>query len=225
MAPNLLRIIWFLLFIVSLLCGVMVWSDLSISTRWSLLLPVLFLGAGWIYLTIRLAGFSKRFFFFLRRILAGDYEAGIRPRLHVLDEVSKLETLANEVAERLRIYDRLRADRVSIRARALDLTLIQSQRKLISADLEKETFIFNPAAQHKLGIERKSFSFESVLKSEANASFSLLFQQATEGRKVNTDGQTTLQLPGMQSPVSLSLQIMPLRDRDETVRFALLTIE
>ncbi|MEA2069643.1 MAG: hypothetical protein U9P12_10610 [Verrucomicrobiota bacterium] len=225
MAHNLLRIVWFLLLAAGLACGAIVWPEISRATRWGLLPLVLFLFIGWSYLTLRLGGFSKRLFAFLRLLLAGDYEAGIRPRLHLLDEVSKVETLANDLAERLRTYDRLRADRVSILARVLDLTLAQSQRKLITADLDKETFAFNPATQKQLGIERKSFSFESVLKAPANAAFDTLFQQAVQGRKVETEGQASLQLPGMQSPVPLSLQIRPLRDRDETVRFALLTIE
>lgn len=225
MTPNLLKMLWFFLPICWLVGGLLVWPTVEPPLRWSLLiLSALFLLC-WSYLTLRVFGFRKRMFLFLRRLLAGDYETGIRTRERFTDEISKLETLSNQVADRLRIYDRLRADRVSIHARVLDLLLIHSQEGLITANVEKEIFLFNPVAQKRLGIKRKSFSFESILKPTSNETFSRLFAQAVTGRKVNTRGHCALQLPGMSAPVNASFLVMPLRDRDETVRFAVLTIE
>ncbi len=225
MTPNLLKILWFFLPVCWLTGGLLIWPTVEKSLSWSLLiLSVLFLLC-WSHLTLRAFGFRKRMFLFLRRLLAGDYETGIRTREHFTDEISKIEAISNQVADRLRIYDRLRADRVSIHARALDLLLIHSQEGLITANVEKEIFLFNPVAQKILGVKRKSFSFESILKPTANETFARLFAQAVTGRKVNTRGHCALQLPGMSTPATASFLVMPLRDRDETVRFAVLTIE
>jgi len=225
MTPNLLKILWFLLPIFGLAAGWVVWPEIQPAVR--LCIATLFALSllCWGYLTRRVFGFHKRMFLFLRRLLAGDYETGIRTRKHFPDEISNLESIGNQVADRLRIYDRLRADRVAIHARALDLLLIRSKDGLITADIEKEIFLFNPVAQKMLYIKRKSFSFESVLKPAANEGFKRLFQRAVSGRKVNTEGNCLLQLPGMSAPIPLSSLIMPLRDRDETVRFAVITIE
>ena len=224
MTPDLLKIIWFLLPVCGLGIGLTVWPEIGETTRWSVIVLAAVNLLGWSYLGIRFFGFRKRLYNFLRLLLAGDYEAGIRTRQKHTDEISVLEELANQVADRLRTYDSLRAARVSIHSRALDLLLLQSKDAIITANVEKEVFVFNPVAQRILGVKRKSFSFESVLKPSVNEAFSKLFHQAVAGRKTNTEGLCFLQLPGMQAPARLSFLMMPLRDRDETVRFAVLSI-
>lgn len=224
MTPNLLKIFWISLPVLWGMNELLVCPEgQPLRNGASLVLFVVFI-AGWAYLGTRIFGFRKRLFHFLRRLLANDYEAGIRTHPRVSDEISELERLANKLSDQLRTYDRLRADRVSIHARALDLVLLCAKDALISANIEKNTFTFNPAAQKRLGITRKNFSFESVLKPKSNLSFQLLFEKAVHGRKVNTEGHCQLQLPGMNTPHPVDLFLMPLRDRDENVRFALLSL-
>ena len=224
MTSNLLTIIWIFLPLCWLTAGYVVWENTSVPSNWmatGLLGICLFC---WIYLTVRITGFRQRLSSFLSRLLKGDYETGVHMSTAFRDEFYSIEDTANRLVERLRIYDRLRADRVSIHARVLDLILRQVKEPLITADVEKEVFVFNPAAQKTLGIERKSFSFESVLKPAANQSFGSLFKQVVSGRKVNTEGSCMLQLPGMNEPMRISLELLPLRDRDENVRFAVLSL-
>ena len=225
MTPNLLKIIWFLLPICSLGIGLVCWPEIGQPARWGVIVLNAVTLLGWSFLSVRCFGFRKRLYNFLRLLLAGDYEAGMRTREKHTDEIFVLEDLANQVADRLRTYDSLRAARVSIHSRVLDLLLLQSKEAVITANVEKEIFVFNPVAQKILGVKRKTFSFESVLKPSVNEAFSRLFNQAITGRKTNTEGLCFLQLPGMQAPARLSFLMMPLRDRDETVRFAVLTID
>jgi PAS domain-containing protein len=179
----------------------------------------------WGYLTVRLIGFRVRLFNFLRQLLSGDYEAGIRTRRRFTDEVSRLEVLSNRLAERLQTYDRLRAERVSIQSRAFDLLLDRSAEQLAAIDVQQEVFLLNPAAQKALGIERKNFSFESVLKPDINGEFKDLFNDAITGRKIRNEGFSWLQLPGMSDPAYVGVEIIPLRDRNEDVCFAILSIK
>ena len=225
MTPNLLQILWFLMPLCGLIAGLTTWPHAAASTRWSF---VAFFALGvlcWSYLTIRLIGFRVRLFNFLRQLLAGDYEAGIRTRRRFTDEISRLETLSNRLAERLQIYDRLRAERVSIQSRAFDLLLDRATEALAAIDAEHEVFLFNPTAQKVLGITRKNFSFESVLKPDINVEFRDLFNDAVSGRKIRSEGFSWIQLPGMSDPVYVGVEFTPLRDRDEEVRFALLSIK
>lgn len=225
MIPNLLQILWFLMPLFGLLAGLSVWPQADEPARWSLCVFFALSLLCWSYLSVRIIGFRIRLFKFLRLLLANDYEAGIRTRRHYTDEVSRMESLANRVAERLRTYDRLRADRVSIQARAFDLILDRSAEPLAASDMHQEVFLLNPAAQKALGIERKNFSFESVLKPDINHEFRDLFNDAVLGRKTLTEGFSWLQLPGMSDPVYIGVQFTPLRDRAEEVRFALLSIK
>lgn len=225
MTPNLLQILWFLMPLCGLTAGLIAWSQAAPPARWSF---AVFFALGmlcWSYLTVRIIGFRIRLFNFLRQLLAGDYEAGIRTRRRFTDEISRLEALANRFAGRLQTYDRLRADRVSIQVRAFDLLLDHVSEPLAAVDIQQKAFLFNPAAQKVLGIERKSFSFESVIKPDINSEFRDLFNDAVSGRKIRTDGFSWLQLPGMSDPVYIGVDFIPLRDRDEEVRFALLSIK
>jgi PAS domain-containing protein len=222
---NLLQILWFLMPLCGIAAGLIVWPQAGAPVRLGF---VAFFAIGmlcWGYLTLRLIGFRVRLFNFLRQLLTGEYDAGIRTRRRLPDEISRLEALANKLAERLSAYDRLRADRVSIQSRAFDLLLDHSAEPLAAIDLQQEAFLLNPAVQKALGIDRKNFSCESVLKPDINKEFSDLFNDAVTGRKTFTEGFSWLQLPGMSDPVYVGVQITPLRDRDEEVRFALLSIK
>lgn len=225
MTPNLLTILWLLMPLCGLTAGLIAWSQIEPIVRLSF---AAFFALGilcWSYLTLRLIGFRMRLFKFLRLLLANDYETGIRTRRRFTDEISRMEGLANRVAERLRTYDRLRADRVSIHARAFDLLLDRSAEPLAAIDIQQEVFLLNPAAQKSLGIERKSFSFESVLKPDINHELRDLFNDAVLGRKTLTEGFSWIQLPGMSDPVYVGVQFTPLRDKDEAVRFAILSLK
>jgi PAS domain-containing protein len=225
MIPNLLTILWFLMPLCGLTAGLLAWTQVDEPVRWSLYVFFTIGMLCWIYLTVRIIGFRIRLFKFLRLLLANDYESGIRTRRRFTDEISRLEGLANRVSERLLTYDRLRADRVSIHARAFDLILDRSAEPLAAIDVQQEVFLLNPAVQNVLGITRKRFSFESVLKPDINQDFSDLFDAAISGRKTLTEGFSWIQLPGMSEPAYIGVQFTPLRDRDEAVRFALLSVK
>lgn len=225
MTPNLLTFLWFLMPLCGLSGVLISWPQADAPLRWILFIVSALGLLCWGYLSIRLIGFRVRLFKFLRRLLNNDYEAGIRTRRRHTDEISRLEGLANRVSERLLAYDRLRAERVSLQTRVFDLILDRSAEPLAAVDVQKEVFLLNPAAQKVLGIERKNFSFESVIKPDINQDFGELFNDAVSGRKTLTEGFSWLQLPGMSDPVYIGVQFTPLRDRNEEVCFALLSIK
>lgn len=222
MLPNLLKLLWLLLLIAGISTVWLALPETEPPLLWGFAALALLTLFCWVWLTVRLFSFRNRFFNFLRKLYSGDYEAGIKTRRLVTDELAEIEDLANGLAGRLRAYDRLRADRVSIHARTLDLIMRHTSDRFITADMEKESFVINPAAQKFLGILRKSFAFEAVLKPKANETFAYLFHKASKGRKSNTEGSAYLQLPGMDEPLRMHALMMPLRDRDENVRSVLI---
>lgn len=225
MIARLLHILWFFMPFCWLIAGATAWPLAPAPLRW-IFAAFFALGlSSWAYLTVRILGFRARLLHFLNQLLAGNYETGLCTRRHFADEISQLETLANRFAERLQTYDRLRADRVSLHARAFDLLLDRSAEPLAAIDVEQEVFLFNPAAQKALGIERKNFSFESVNRPDINSEFRDLFNDAVCGRKTCTDGFSWLQLPGMSEPVYIGVQFTPLRNKEEKVCFAVLSIK
>jgi len=225
MSSRFIRVAWIIL--TGGVAGVAVigWLEAEPPASGGLLALASIIMVVWIGLTIRLLRFRQKPYRFFRRLLAGDYEAGIRSGKRFHDELSHVEDIANQFADRLREYDRLRADRVSVQARALDLILRTSREMMVTADVEKETLVFNPAAQKTLGISGKSWPFEVILKPKDNATFARLFNRSIYGSKLNTEGKCRLKMPGMENPVVLHSLILPLRDRDETVRFALIILD
>lgn len=222
---SLLQILWYLIPLCVLIAGGIAKAQIHGPQQWSYVSIILLCLLCWVYLSIRLIGFRVRLYKFFRQLLDNDYEAGIHTRRRYMDEISRLETLANHVVERLRTYDRLRAQRVSIQTRAFDLLFDRSADPLAAIDVAAETIHLNSAAQQVFGIERRSFSFESVLKPEINCEFRDQFHEAIFGRKILTEGFSWLQFPGMIDPVYVGVQFTPLRDKNETVCFALLFIK
>jgi len=225
MTSNFIKIIWILFTACAVIFALIGWLEAEPPTSGVLMVLALVMLGCWFGLTIRLLTFRNKLHHFLRRLLANDYEAGIRSRKLINDEVSRIEDMANKFAEQLREYDRLRADRVSVQARALDLTLRNSREMLVTANTEKETLVFNPAAQKKLGISGKSWPFEAILKPKENATFARLFNRSVSQSKLNAEGHCQLKMPGMDNSVQLHVLILPLRDRDETVRFVLIVLD
>jgi len=225
MTPNLLQILWFLMPLCGLTASLIVWSSAGTPARIGFAVLSALGILCWSYLTVRIIGFRVRLFNFLRQMLSGNYEAGIRTRHRFTDEISRLEALSNRLAERLQAYDHLRAERVSIQSRAFEMLLDRSAEPLAAVDVQQEVFLLNPAALKVLGIERKKFSFESILKPDINVEFRDLFNDAISGRKIHNEGFSWLQFPGMIDPVYVGVEFTPLRDRDEEVRFALLSIK
>jgi hypothetical protein len=180
--------------------------------------------AALLYLTWNVTAFLRRLFAFVRQLLAGNYEVGIPVRRHARDQTARLEKLLNRLAEQLRIYDRLRAERVRISHRALD-TLFQSVwQGVILAEVEKQVLRFNPVMQLQYGVEQSTLTFAALENIEANKGFFDLLRGVIEKEKVARDGEVTLQLPTRNVSLSLYVRAVPLKDIDDEVKLVFLLV-
>lgn len=219
-AKHLLKILWLGLLLGFLTaCGILLVEHGAVRY-----LFWIFLGIGvfgiliWTYLTIRIWEFRKKMVDFVERLLAGNYEVGVQ--IEGRDEASDLVKLLSELGEQLRTYDRLRADRVSLNYRGLDLIYRTVSEGLILADMEKRVFRLNPAAQSLFNIKQEKFSFDAVENQEANRGFMILFEQATDRDRVPQEGPAVLQLPMRDAVRDLFVRIIPLKDAQEVVKLA-----
>ena len=90
-----------------------------------------------IYLAARLITFEVKFTRFSRHLLEGNYQSGIQTHRLSRDEVRGLADLTNRVADRLRFFDMLRADRVAVNTRAREIMHERTGTAIVIADIEE----------------------------------------------------------------------------------------
>jgi nitrogen fixation/metabolism regulation signal transduction histidine kinase len=224
MLKNLIKILWVYLF-ASFVAGYMFLLDPSVQLN-----PyVTFLFAlgvlAWGYLTLRGLRFKRKLINFLKLLLSGDYKTGIKVNLFFNDEVKALGELINKAVDQLVKYDELRAEKVFLDFRALEAISRTVKEGVILADLDKEIFEFNPAAQSLFDIKQERITYNAVRKEEANRAFVKLFKEATEEEKIPKEDTVVMQLPMRNIRKELFVKIIPLKDRNEEVRLALVFVK
>ncbi|MGA1875171.1 MAG: hypothetical protein ACMUIA_06165 [bacterium] len=178
----------------------------------------------WLYITLRIFPFSRKLIQFVKKLLAGNYEVGLEKSYPLEDEVAGLERLVNDLAERLRAYNRLCMDKVGFNYRALDLIYRTVSQGVIIADLENRIFRLNPVVRSLFEVEQASITFDSIEKQEENKPFMELLKDVVERQKVQKEGAVTLQLPVRRTKRNLLVIITPLKDKREMVRLAIIFI-
>ncbi|MDT8391476.1 MAG: PAS domain-containing protein [Lentisphaeria bacterium] len=178
-----------------------------------------------LFVGLRLLRFRTRTHTLLRRLLAGDYQSGIRPTRHLQDDISELEALQNRLVQQLREYDDLRTGRIRQLRMTLGLLAEHTIEPLILFDAQKGVLDFNPAMSAILGVARQSVPLETLRNLETNTPFDTLLTRATLEEKSNQTGQVTIQLPGQATPKTLDLRIIVYKDKMDNIAFALLFVK
>ena len=179
--------------------------------------------AAWLYLGLRLAGFRRRLLLLLGRLAAGEYDSGIKTR-RLPDEVRDLEERLNRVVAQLARYDVLRAARVALSYRTLDLVHRNAGVPMMIADAGKETLRFNPQAQALLGIDADRLDFETLRAQKGNAPFYERLMRVIHESKAETEAAFELQMPGSRESRRVMARIMPVKDHEENVQSALIML-
>jgi PAS domain S-box-containing protein len=223
---NLIKICWFGSFACfAAVYGYLVWE-------WRLgAAPQVFVWLGalalvlWVYATVRVFRFRRRIGNLAKRLLDGDYETGIPTARQPHDESRALAELMNEVVGRLRTYDVLRAERVALNARTREILYENIDDAVIVADVDKRFYQFNPAARALFGVEQEKMTFDSINKREDNRQFATFFMDAVERNKVLEEARVVISLPIRDVSKEVSVKIIPVKDREEKVRLALIFLK
>ncbi len=174
------------------------------------------------YLAARLLTFQAKFTRFSRHLLEGNYQSGIQTHRLSRDEVRGLADLTNRVADRLRLYDALRADWVAVSTRAREIMHERTGTAVVIADIDEGTFRFNPAARALFGVEQESMSIESIVKHSENEQFARVYLDIVARDKVPRTAHFTMTLPVRNIARAVDADIIPIKDRDERVRLVLI---
>src|SRR4030042_5231318 len=126
MDKHLIKVVWIALIATFVFrFALFVVYERPVDARFFLVLILFVIGTiALIYISARAGLFQRNLRLYLQRLLAGNYETGIRvyPRLH--DEIARLEKMVNKLADQLRSYDRMRAQYVAFYRRALNLIFL-----------------------------------------------------------------------------------------------------
>jgi PAS domain-containing protein len=179
----------------------------------------------WIHLTIRLFSFKRKLATFSRNLFDGNYETGIKMSAHFHDEVRSLAGLVNKAADRLRLYDTMRAEKVALNARAREIIYNNTSEAVIMADIEKRLFQLNPAARDLFEIDQESMTFDSIEKREENAQFTRFFKDTVDRDRVPREKRLTITLPIRGISKEIVAKIVPVKDREEKVKLALIFLK
>ena len=226
MLRNLIKIMW----IGMLICYVVIYvlflreAYLTRYYTWALWIGALGL-AFWLYVTVRAWLYKRKFELFARHLLDGDYETGIQTHRFSRDEMRTLADLTNRIADRLRQFDKLRAERVALSTRAREIIHERSDKAVIFADFDAAVFRFNEAARRLFGIDQESMSFESIENRPENSEFTEFFRNAVEREKVASETRLKLALPVRDIAREITAEIVPVKDGEENVRIALIFLK
>lgn len=171
----------------------------------------------WLFVTLRLARFHRGLHRFLRHLLASDYETGMREGGTADGELAVLTHMCNRLAEQLRAYDVLRADRVCLTHRAMDVILQSTEKAVFLYDVPQQAMRINGPLQRLLGSDKTRFARDTLRDLEGNAPFfaaldALIAQKASENQV-----DTRLRLPGSVSATAISVRFFPIKGVRESV--------
>lgn len=175
---------------------------------------------GLLFFGWRLGHFRVRVYGLLRRLVAGDYEAGLRESGWWRDEITELEELFNKLTEQLRQYDELRAKRTRQLRRTLDLILEHTEEPMVLFDVDKGNLSFNAAMSGVLETSRQTVPLSTLKNIEANKAFVDLLIRAVEEEKSAQEGRVGIQFPGRDALTETEVRVVPFKDKDETVPLA-----
>ncbi len=218
--------LWIAAIFLSFVGYALYFSDIASAKTVRLILTVapILLVLLWIYLSVRIIRFQGRLRLFFRRILANDYSTGIRNIGWLDDELSRLTDLINRTADQLRIYDELRTEKTGLSYRSMDLLFRNSEKAIIMADLDKKVFRLNPAVQEIYDVKQEVYSFDAIMKQEANVRFVRTFLVATLRDQISKEGTAILKLPQREFAYELNFRLEPLKNNSEKVKYAFLFI-
>ncbi len=175
-----------------------------------------------VYLAARIVTFHLKYTRFSRHLLDGNYESGIQTHRLSRDEVRGLADLTNKVADRLRLYDTLRADWVAVSTRAREIMHERTGTAVVIADIDEGSFRFNPAARALFGVEQETIPIESIVNCPENNQFARSYLSVVDLDKVPRTVHFTMTLPVRNIARAVAAEIIPIKDRDEKVRLVLI---
>ena len=227
MDRHLIKIVWgAVLFALVFRFGLFLASAPPLNARFFLVALLFVIGCGALtYLTVRAMLFRRNLHHFLRRLLSGNYDTGIRTYPHLNDEIAQLERLLNNLGDRLRTYDRLRAQHVAANRRALDMLFCLTPQPALLLKVDSGTLQINPAAQAFLDTDQQTMNLDTLDNYPTNGAFVSLVRSTIDHTKVPSSDGLSLTWPGKKTERGLFVAVLPVEDASERVWMAVILLQ
>lgn len=193
----------------------------SVTSKLTVTVVHLLFVVSWVYSFLRLTFFLSRTKKFFRRLLAGDYETGIRDSTWLRDEVSDVTQLINKTSDQLRVYDELRSERTGASYRLMDTIFKNVNEPIAIVSVEKQQIRLNPHLKTLYDVTQDLFSFEAMEKPEENRRFIVanLYRVLRSG--VGREGYAPLRLPIRELVLHFDFRMVPFKNKQEKVTMVL----
>jgi PAS domain-containing protein len=223
---HVLKILWVFLFIYLSLDFWLLFRNpcLPRAAQIPLIIASILAMIGWLYITIRMFLFKTRLRRLLKLIFEGNYDAGMKDDDMLADELCSMNNFINKVVARLKENDGLRAEKVELKSRALELVSRMTVDGIMVADIEARNFQLNPVVQEMFGLKLEQLDFDAIEKRPANAAFFKAFWNAVKHERVPKETDVSLQLPIRDTTHEITATILPIKDRTETVKIAIIFV-
>jgi len=127
------------------------------------------------------------------------------------DELGKIILRFQEVMERVKKYDDIRASRISV-LRKLTILILKNIKEYIGIlDHEKEIFYVNEALKNKLNIEEDEFKWQIIINNPDNLEFKKIFEEYIL-KKENTECKKEFYFPSKEAKLFTDIRIIPVKD-------------
>ncbi len=178
-----------------------------------------------LYLFLRLYFAKKGMKSFLELLLRGDFKAGIGSSKWVRDEITDIAEMSNKVGESLFRFEKLRAEKVALSHAVLEIIFNRISEPAILIDAEEETLRFNPAIQSLYGVFVDKITFAAIEKQSFNTKFNRHLALSLIRDKIEKNFEATLQLPSRGKYLKLDFHFLPVKGKDENVKYALMFVK
>jgi len=223
---HFIKIVWVYLLVYLVFDFFLLWKDPFLSRPLLIAFAVIsgFALIGWLYVTVRVALFKSKLVRLLNLLFEGNYDAGMQNHPALTDELFSVTDLVNKVAGRLKSFDRLRQEKVEFHSKALDMISRMTEEGILTANLDTRKFHLNPVVQEMFDLKLEEVDFDAIERREMNKEFFQVFWEATKYQKVAMERNVQLQLPVRDKTRFVAVTILPLKDRDENVKLAVIFV-
>ncbi len=177
-----------------------------------------------LYLGRRIEGFHKKLVRLFRSLITGNYEIGLKNSRIFNDEIETMNKLIENFLQQLRLYDKLRIDRIALTARTMDLMYNTVGEGIVIVNIEKNIFKCNTAVQKFFNINQETFTFAAIKSCKENDDLMRLVKKAVETEKIPQEGKVLFQMPVQNAMRVVNVKIIPIKDKEEIVKSALIFV-
>ena len=139
----------------------------------------------------------------------------------VKNEFHRIDYQMAQVMDLMRQYDDLRASRVSLQQKTINLIIKNMAKPMALLDHEKELLYVNPPLKKLADIEQDEFPWDAIIRNPNNLEFREWFLEYTE-KKESMFIDKEFHFPAAESKAVSGLFLIPVKNQEEELKRTLI---